>query len=207
MAHNKQLVSYTSPNSKISEQYRLIRTNLQFSAEQEKTIIITSPSYGEGKTTVAANIAVSMAQQGENVLLVDADLRKPELHAIFEVDNNTGLTSILAGKVAYEVTLQETEIAGLHILPAGPYIHNPAEHLGMSAMKQLIDIIRKQYDFIIFDTPPVLEVTDTNVLANQCDGVVLVLKSNNTDAEAAKEAQRILGFANSKLLGAVLNHK
>ncbi|MFC5773345.1 CpsD/CapB family tyrosine-protein kinase [Ectobacillus antri] len=207
MVHNKKPVSYTAPNSKVSEQYRLVRTNLQFSAEEEKTIIITSPSYGEGKTTVAANIAVSMAQQGENVLLIDADLRKPELHIIFAADNSTGLTSILAGKAKYEATLQETEIAGLHILTAGPYVHNPAEHLSMPTMKQLIDMVRKQYDFILFDTPPILEVTDTNVLANQCDGVVLVIKSNHTDAEAAKEAQRILGFANSKLLGAVLNHK
>lgn len=204
-----RLIAHTAPNSKVSEQYRAIRTNLQFSSvtRKDRTIIITSPGFGEGKTTITANLAVSIAQQSEKVLVIDADLRKPTIHTIFKMENTVGLTNILAGKVTLEEAVNQTEIGRLHILTSGPVPFNPAELLSLPAMQTLIGKAMEQYDVILFDSPPILEVTDTNILANQCDGVLLVLSCNHTVNEAAVEAKRILSFTKGRLLGAILNNK
>ncbi|PHA03073.1 tyrosine protein kinase [Bacillus pseudomycoides] len=205
----ESLVTYTAPSSKVAEEYRAIRTNLQFSSvtRKDKTIVITSPRFGEGKSTTTANLAVSIAQQGEKVLVIDADLRKPTIHEIFRVENTMGLTNILSGKATLEGAVVQTGIGRLYVLTSGPIPFNPAEMLSSVAMETLIQKAIEQYDIILFDSPPILEVTDTSILADRCDGVLLVIKCNHTVNEDALEAKRIVGFTRGELVGTILNNK
>lgn len=203
------LVTYFAPNSKISEQYRAIRTNLQFASVNRKaqTIVVTSPGSGEGKSITTVNLAVSIAQQGEKVLVVDANLRNPAIHKIFTLENTIGMTNILIGKATLEGAVMQTEVGNLSVLTSGPVPFNPAELLSSVPMEHLIQKAMEQYDFILFDSPSVLDVTDTSVLADQCDGVVLVISCNHTANEDAVEAKRILSFTRGRLVGAILNNK
>ncbi|ENQ3078059.1 CpsD/CapB family tyrosine-protein kinase [Bacillus sp. WLY-B-L8] len=205
----ESLVTNTVPNSKIAEEYRTIRTNLQFSSinGKDKTIVITSPRFGEGKSTIAANLAVSIAQQGEKVLVIDADLRKPTIHEIFQLENTIGLTSVLGGKKVMEGAVKKTGIGRLHVLTSGPVPLNPAELLGSVVMENLIQKVMDQYDIILIDSPPILEVADTSILADRCDGALLVVNYNRTMNEDAIEAKRLLSFTKGKLVGAILNNK
>lgn len=148
-----------------------------------------------------------MAQQDDKVLVVDADLRTPELHAIFGVKNKSGLTNILEGKATLEKVVSQTEVKNVHILTSGPEVNNPAEMLSLPSMQNLISKAIEQYDIILFDSPPLLEVADTNILASQCDGVLLVLSCYQTASEAAVEADRALELTKGKLVGAILNKK
>ncbi|MEI4801752.1 CpsD/CapB family tyrosine-protein kinase [Bacillus sp. NPDC077411] len=206
---NESLVTHTVPNSKVAEEYRTIRTNLQFSSvnSKDKTIVITSPRFGEGKSTVAANLAVSIAQQGEKVLLIDADLRKPAIHEIFQLENTIGLTNVLSGEKVMEGAVKKTGIGRLHVLTSGPVPFNPAELLSSVVMETLIQKVMEQYDIILIDSPPILEVADTSILADRCDGALLVINYNHTMNEDAIEAKRILSFTKGKLVGAILNNK
>lgn len=205
----KSLITHTSPNCNIAEQYRTIRTNLQFSSiiRKDQTIVITSPSIGEGKSTVTANLAVSIAQQDEKVLVIDASLRSPAMHSIFNLENNTGLTNVLIGKTNLENAVMKTEIENLHVLTSGPIPFNPAELLSSKEMGLLIKKAIEQYDIVLFDSPPILEVSDTSILADQCDGVLLVISCHRTANESALEAKRVLGFTRGRLVGAILNKK
>ncbi|WP_242219296.1 CpsD/CapB family tyrosine-protein kinase [Bacillus cereus group sp. BfR-BA-01380] len=206
---NESLVTNTVPNSKIAEEYRTIRANLQFSSanSKDKTIVITSPRFGEGKSTVAANLAVSIAQQGEKVLLIDADLRKPAIHEIFQLENTIGLTNVLSGQKVIEGAVEKTGIGRLHVLASGPVPSNPAELLSSAVMETLIQKVLEQYDIILIDSPPILEVADTSILADRCDGTLLVINCNHTMNEDAVEAKRTLSFTKGKLIGAILNNK
>ncbi|MGF9965410.1 CpsD/CapB family tyrosine-protein kinase [Bacillus rhizoplanae] len=205
----ESLVTYAVPNSKVAEEYRTIRTNLQFSSvtSKDKTIVITSPRFGEGKSTITANLAVSIAQQGKKVLVIDADLRKPTIHELFQLENTIGLTDVLSGKKVMEGAVKKTGIGRLHVLTSGPVPFNPAELLNSVVMETLIQKALEQYDIILIDSPPILEVADTSILADRCDGVLLVIDCNRTMNEDAVEAKRILGFTKGKLIGAILNNK
>ncbi|MCP8967859.1 CpsD/CapB family tyrosine-protein kinase [Ectobacillus ponti] len=205
----RQLIAHTTPKSPITEQYRNIRTNIQFAAvgEQFRTLMFTSANPSEGKTTTTANTAVVFAQQGQKVLLVDADLRKPATHTILREKNVNGLTSVLAGQHPLEKCIRPTLVENLYFLSAGAIPPNPAEMLGSSRMKTLTQEMLEQFDLVIFDTPPVLAVTDAQVLANLCDGIVLVVRSGRTDKDAALKAKNLLQNATGKLLGAILNDK
>ncbi|TDQ38656.1 CpsD/CapB family tyrosine-protein kinase [Aureibacillus halotolerans] len=205
----RSLITFRNPKSPVSEQYRTIRTNIEFSAVDAnvQTIMVTSSGPEEGKSTTAANMAVVFAQQGKRVLLIDGDLRKPTVHYTFHLENSFGLTSVLTKQSTVEQAYVKSEIDSLDILPSGPVPPNPAELLGSQAMHILMSDLRKTYDIVIFDTPPVLAVTDAQVLANQCDGVVLVTASGKTEVEAAKKAKELLENARAKLLGVVLNQK
>lgn len=195
--------------SPISEQYRTIRTNIEYaSVDQEmNSIMVTSTGPGEGKSTTVANLAVVFAQQGKKVLLVDADLRKPTVHYTFRVDSTYGLTNLLTKQKSPQQTIQQSQVENLYILPSGPIPPNPAELLGSNAMKELMQFLSQEYDIILFDVPPVLAVTDAQVLANQCNGIILVVQSGGTDVEASKKAKEALLNTRGKLLGAVLNQK
>lgn len=205
----ESLVTYAAPSSKVAEEYRTLRTNLQLSSvtRKDKTIVITSSRFGEGKSTTVSNLAVSIAQQGEKVLVIDADLRKPTIHEIFRLENAVGLTNVLGGKATMEGAVMQTEIGSLYVLPSGPIPFNPAELLNSMAMEILIQKAMEQYDIILFDSPPILEVTDTSILADRCDGVLLVISYNHTVNEDAVEAKRVLSFTRGKLVGAILNNK
>jgi protein-tyrosine kinase len=208
-ALNRSLITITSPKSPISEQYRTIRTNIQFSTvdRQIRSMLVTSAGPGEGKSTTSANLAVVFAQQGKKVLFIDADLRKPTVHYTFRLDNHVGLTNVLTKQVSLEKAVQSTEQENLDVLTSGPIPPNPAELLGSRSMEELLEQSFTQYDLVLFDTPPVLAVTDAQILANLCDGIVLVVSSGKTEIEAAQKAKESLVNAKGKLLGVVLNNK
>jgi capsular exopolysaccharide synthesis family protein len=206
---SRKLVTAFDPKSPISEQYRTIRTNIQYSSidEEYKAIMVTSSGPGEGKSTTVANLAVTYAQLGKKVLLVDADLRKPTVHHTFDVKNLVGFTTVLTKQATLEQAVIESEEKDLYVLTSGPIPPNPAELLSSKSMGQFIEEAKNLFDVILFDTPPLLAVSDPQILANQCDGTILVVYSERTEIEQAKKAKELLMNAQSKLLGVVLNHK
>lgn len=205
----RSLITHYNSKSPTAEQYRTIRTNIQFAAldRDMATLMVTSAGPGEGKSTTAANLAVVLAQQGKKVLLVDADMRKPTVHYTFRSSNAVGLTNVLTKQMSLEEAVNNTEVKNLHILSSGPIPPNPAELLSSRTMDEMIKTALKFYDSIIFDTPPVMAVTDAQVIANRCDGTVLVVASGKTENEPAQKAKELLDKANGKLLGVVLNRK
>lgn len=207
--NKRKLISKYHPKSPISEQYRTIRTNIQFSSVDKdvQTIMVTSANPGEGKSTTSANLAVVFSQQGKKTLLIDADMRKPTVHYTFSITNTIGLTNVLTRKMKLMDAINETEDKNLFVLSSGPIPPNPAELLGSNMMKLVIEELKREFDVIIFDTPPILAVTDAQVIANHCDGTVLVVSSGRTEIEKAQKAKEILVNTGSKLLGAVLNQK
>ncbi|WP_080629214.1 CpsD/CapB family tyrosine-protein kinase [Anoxybacillus flavithermus] len=205
----RSLITKTNPKSPISEQYRTIRTNILFSVVDRplRSLMVTSSAPAEGKSTTVSNLAVVFAQQGKKVLLVDSDLRKPTVHYTFRKDNHVGLTNVLTKQAPFQTAIKETDVDNLFVLTSGPIPPNPAELLGSSAMEELLAEAYKQFDLVLFDTPPVLAVTDAQILANQCDGTILVVHSGKTEIEAAQKAKELLLAAKGKLLGVVLNQK
>ncbi|MFB3170031.1 CpsD/CapB family tyrosine-protein kinase [Neobacillus sp. 179-C4.2 HS] len=205
----RKLIASLDPKSPISEQYRTIRTNIQYSSIDNEihTLMVTSSGPGEGKSTSAANLAVVFAQLGKKVLLVDADLRKPTAHRTFGVNNLFGFTTVLTKQSTLEKTVIETEEKDLYILTSGPVPPNPAELLSSKSMEKFIEDAKMLFDYIIFDTPPLLAVADPQIIANKVDGSVFVVSSGKTEIEAAKKAKELLENAKSKLLGVVLNNK
>jgi protein-tyrosine kinase len=209
MDNKRKLIAKLNPKSPISEQYRTIRTNIQFSSADNdiRSIMVTSASPGEGKSTTTANLAIVFAQQGKRVLLVDSDLRKPTMHYTFRVNNTIGLTNVLTRQATLVEAIQATDVEKLDLLSSGPIPPNPAELLSSRMMEQMLAEAYEHYDLVIFDSPPVLAVTDAQILANQCQGTVLVVKSGQTELEKALKAKELLEAAKAKLLGAVLNNK
>lgn len=209
VSKGRRLVAYYHQDSKVSEQYRKVYTNIRFSSvdQTNRTMIITSPGYKEGKTTTTVNLGVSIAQLGEKVLIVDADLRKPTLHDTFKTENEKGLTNVLLDKTSLKESVEETGIATLNLLTSGPKPVNSAKLLGSRAMKELIETAQKLYDIVLFDTPPLLELTDANILANDCDGVILVTQSGKTKVESVVEAKRLLDLSRTRMIGNILNKK
>lgn len=205
----RHLITRMSPHSPIAEQYKTIRTNLQFSSVDGnlKSILLTSAGPSEGKSSTTANLAIVFAQQGKRVLLIDADMRKPTLHYTFRLDNRKGLSSVLVGESTLEEASMPSEVTGLDLLSCGPIPPNPSELLGSNSMKKLHDQATSVYDLVIFDTPPVLAVTDAQILASLCDGSIMVVRSNQTEYEEAIKAKELLTIGKAKLLGAVLNDR
>ncbi|MEH7004733.1 MULTISPECIES: CpsD/CapB family tyrosine-protein kinase [Priestia] len=205
----RRLLAHNSPKDPVAEQYRTIRTNIQFSdTEQDiKSIMLTSTGPGEGKSTTASNLATVYAQQGLRVLLIDADLRKPTAHYTFRLENHVGLTNVLTKQSTLGQAVQTTEVPELFLLTSGPIPPNPAELLASNNMTELLKEMKEEFDMIVFDTPPVLAVADAQILANQVDGSILVVSSGKTDKEAAGKAKELLLKANAKVLGAVLNNR
>lgn len=209
LQNQRKLVTYFEPKSPISEQFRTVRTNIQFSSvdEEIQVIMITSSGPSEGKSTTAANMAVVFAQQGKRTLFIDADLRKPSSHYTFSFTNNSGLTSVLTKQSALIDAVKIVEPLGLHVLTSGPIPPNPAELLSSRMMKELLDLAKMEYDVIIIDTPPVVAVTDAQIISNLCQGVVLVVSSGRTETDAAVKAKELLENTGTKILGVVLNNK
>ncbi len=203
----RHLIAKLNPKSPISEQYRTIRTNLQFSSVdgEMKKLLVTSSGPSEGKSSTVANLAIVYAQQGKKVLLIDGDMRKPTVHYTFRIDNRRGLSSTLVGETTLDESVEKSDVQDLDVLTCGPIPPNPSELLGSKAMVKLMEQASDYYDVILFDTPPILAVTDAQILANICDGSILVLRSKLTDYEAAQKARDLLQPAHAKLLGTVLN--
>lgn len=205
----RQLVAWLKTKAPESEAYRTLRTNIQFSSVDKpiKTLLVTSSSPGEGKSTTAANLAVVLAQTGQHVIVVDTDLRRPVLHKVFDVPNNTGLTTALLVSDPAQISahLQETEIDNLTLLTSGPIPPNPSELLGSHRMTSLVQALSELADIVIFDSPPVLAVTDAAVLARQVDGVLLVADAGHTKEHALAAAASELEKTGGNLLGVALN--
>lgn len=203
----RHLITKINPKSPISEQYRTVRTNIQFASVDNPiySLIVTSSGPGEGKSTTTANLAIVYAQQGKKVLLIDADLRKPTIHYTFRLDNLRGLSNVLVGENTLKEVTHESDVENLDVISCGPIPPNPSELLGSKKMQQMLEEAKKTYDIVIFDTPPVLAVTDAQILANIVDGSILVIKSGGTEIEAATKAKEALEPAKAKLLGTVLN--
>ncbi|RCX29133.1 capsular exopolysaccharide synthesis family protein [Bacillus sp. AG236] len=205
----RRLLAHNSPKDPVAEQYRTIRTNIQFSnVDQDiKTIVLTSSGAEEGKSTTSANLATVYAQQGLNVLLIDADLRKPTGHYTFRLENHIGLTNVLTRQSTLAQAVQESEIPHLSVLTSGPIPPNPSELLASAQMAELLKEMKEEFDMIIFDTPPILAVADAQILANQVDGTILVVSSGKTEKDAALKSKELLSNAQGKLLGVVLNNR
>lgn len=209
--HNgAQLITVMHPKSPISEQFRTLRTNINFMAIDSpiKTLALTSANVSEGKSTVTDNLAVVWAQTGQKVLLVDADLRRSTLHRTFNLDNREGLTTILTSRartIDLNTIIQPSGIDNLALLPSGPTPPNPAELQGSQRMKDFLKAVRERYDMVIVDVPPMLEVTDTQVISHDLDAVVLVVKQGQTQKLGAKRAVELLKLAHANLLGYVMN--
>jgi protein-tyrosine kinase len=204
----RKLVTISDTKSFILEQFRTIRTNITFSMpDQElKTILVTSSTPGEGKSTNAANLGIVFAQEGKRVLIIDADMRKPTLHHTFKTFNKIGLSNVIAKKVAFYDAIQETFLVGLNVITSGPIPPNPSELLSSKAMDALLMDVKKDYDIIIIDSPPLLAVSDAQILANKCDGTILIVKAGVVEKSAVQKATAILSNSQSKTLGVVLNN-
>lgn len=200
-----QLIALRDPRSPAAEAYRALRTNIQFSSLDKplRTLLATSTAPDEGKTTTIANLAVTMAQAEQRVILVDCDLRRPSLHTLFGVPNTAGLTSLMLEETD-SIPVQKTEVPGLLLLTSGPLPPRPADILGSKRMEAVIARLREQADIVLFDTPPVNAVTDAAVLATKVDGVLLVLRAGATKRDRAREARRLLDKVNANVVGAVL---
>jgi capsular exopolysaccharide synthesis family protein len=198
-----------NPKSPISEAYRSLRTNISFSSVDDaiRVVMVTSAKPGEGKTTTAVNLAVAYAQADKKVLILDADLRKPMMHQILNVSNRIGFTTLLANPCTIEQAVAATHISNLSLLTSGPIPPNPSEMLGSRRMAELLDELKTQFDIIIIDTPPALAVTDAQIVASRCDGVLLVVDAGKIKREHALKAKSNLERASARLLGVVLNNK
>lgn len=199
--------SFLVPRSKEAEAYRSIRTAVFFSAGKDrlKRLLVTSPMPGDGKSTMASNLAISMAASGKRVILIDADSRRPRQHRIFGRENTRGLNNILVGEAELEEAVIHTQVDGMDLLPCGTIPPNPAELLNSDAFRQLVETLGEHYDKVIVDSPPVLAVTDASIIGTCVDGALLVLRSGKNTRSAASKAKEQLLSVGTRLLGVALN--
>lgn len=205
---SETLIAYAAPQSPAAEAFRTLRTSVEntFSRNgQSLVMIITSPAPKEGKSTVAANLAVSSAFSGRRVLLIDSDLRRPVLHSIMEMDREPGLTDCLIGAVPVNQCIRKTHIPGLHLVPSGHIPSHPAELLGSERTLKFLAVMRKHYDFILLDSPPIIAMADTLVLARHTDGIALVVSADSTKTLGLEKANQILEANGAKVVGVIVN--
>ncbi|MDP8956172.1 MAG: polysaccharide biosynthesis tyrosine autokinase [Actinomycetota bacterium] len=200
------VVALEEPKSAAAEAYRTLRTGIQFKAAQEgiKTILVTSPAAGEGKSTTATNLAATLAQAGKRVVLVSADLRKPSIHRFFRIYNTVGLVDVLAGEASLRQAVKE--VAKVQLLLSGPIIANPSEVLQSEQMGELLDDLKEIADFVIIDSAPILVVADSLALAPRVDGVLVIADAQATSRAAVTTAHNQLEQVGATLIGAVLNN-
>ena len=194
--------------SVMAESYKFLRTNLQFAAlgtQGFKTLLITSSSPEEGKTTTAANLAVSLASEGKSVILVDSDLRKPALHRVFDLPEHKGLTHLILGDATLDEVMSPTSIEGLRVISSGPVPPDATYVLGSPKMKEVVEEIKNSADIVIFDSPPILVVADPMLLGGLVDGVLMVVNSERTRQDTVKHSVENLRQAAPAFMGAVLN--
>lgn len=205
-----KLITVAKPQSPVSEQFRTIRTNIKFMSVDRKikSLAFTSANMTEGKSTVTANVAITYAQAGLKTLLIDSDLRRPTVHSTFEVNNSKGLTTILTSdkkEISLDDIVKPSGVDNLYVLTSGPVPPNPSELIGSKRMRDLVTQLKDQYDMVIIDMPPVLEVSDTQELAGYLDGVVLVVRQGVTQKPAIKRTVELLKIAKANILGYVMN--
>lgn len=204
-AKERPLIVQVDPKSPRAEAFRTLRTNLQFLelGSTSRSFVITSSLQSEGKSTTTANLAITMRDSGQNVLIIDADLRRPKVHKYFGIEGAVGMTDVLLGRVNLEDAIQPWGPRELHVLPAGTIPPNPSELLGSAAMKQLIEVLSTRYDTILFDAPPLLPVTDAAILSKSASGAILVVAAGRVHKQQLAAAASALENVGARLLGAV----
>ena len=202
------LITYEDPKSPISESYRSLRTNITYASADKKikSILVSSPQPGEGKSTTVANLAIAFAQLRRRTLLIDADLRKPVQHSIFNIARGPGISDYLAGEVEdFNSVIHSTKIENLFLVSAGGLPPNPSELLGSDRMGELVDRLEQDWDMVLFDSPPIVAVTDSSMISAEIDALVMVVKAGETDRSAVARALDTISNSRSPLIGAILN--
>ncbi|WP_232696492.1 CpsD/CapB family tyrosine-protein kinase [Brevibacillus daliensis] len=208
-AITKRAICLYEPNSSVAEAYRILRTNIQFTSvmKQIKTLIVTSSGPEEGKTTTIVNLAIVLAETGKRIILIDGDLRKPMIHRVFNLQNDKGLTNFLTGKEPYNQVIQTVHSCGLDVITAGPTPPNPTDFIASPDLEALIKQLRLTYDMVLIDSPPVLPVTDSQLLAGYSDGVLLVVRAGKATKEHIKKTKKMMEIVGAHVIGTVLNSK
>lgn len=204
----RTLVTLSNSNTFVLEQFRTIRANVNFSlpGDELKSLLITSSLPGEGKSTIAANLAVVFAQEGKKVLLVDADLRKPTLHFSFNVPHVNGFSHVLIGKYFYFNAVQETSVEGLSVLTSGPIPPNPSELLLSRNMDAFLKEVKEKFDLVIFDAPPVLAFSDAQILGNKCDATVIIVNAGILKKDEFLRTEELVTASKARVIGVILNN-
>jgi capsular exopolysaccharide synthesis family protein len=194
------------PNSIEAESYRTLRTNIQYSSidKEIRSIVVTSADPKEGKSTVTGNLALSFAQNGKNVIIIDCDLRKPSIHKKFNISNLCGLSEVIIGKETLDKVIQKYK-SNVHILPSGKIPPNPAEMISSTTLSNLLEELKDKYDILIIDSPPLGAFTDGQILATKVDGTILVLNARESKMESVKEAKNLLNKVGANIIGLVIN--
>ncbi|MBF8436575.1 CpsD/CapB family tyrosine-protein kinase [Halanaerobiaceae bacterium Z-7014] len=204
---NKQELIYNlNPHSPIVEAYRNLRTNLNYlSPDKElKKISFTSSEPGDGKSLTITNLAISMANNGQKVILIDGDLRRPKVHTQLNVTSFDGVSDILSGKISFDEALRDNEVDNLYVIPSGAIPPNPSELISSQKMSELLDKAAEKADIVLVDAPPV-GISDSAIIGNKVDGTIIVVHSHKTKEEQIKDAKMRLKKSNSNILGTVLN--
>jgi capsular exopolysaccharide synthesis family protein len=206
---DKKLITLAEPRSAAAEAYRALRTNLMFSSVEKPitTLLVSSPAESDGKSTLIANLAVTFAQGGHKTILVDSDLRKPSQHDIWGIGNERGLTTMMLedGALA-NPPLVSVGVDNLQVLPSGPLPQVPADLLASQRMNEIIGVLKARASFVLFDSPPVLAVTDAALLGSKLDGVLLVVRAGHTRREHTVRAKQALERVHARIVGAVLSN-
>jgi len=204
------MIAETNPLSPVSESYRMLRTNLQFLMEEQslQVISISSAYPGEGKTTTIINLAITFANEGKRVVLIDADMRRSTLHHMLSIPNDVGLSTVLSKRCTCKDAIRSSMIPNLDVIPAGPLTYHPSELLQSDEMLILLSHLKSQYDLVFIDVPPVLVVADAKIAASRADGVIMVIRSGKTKRDTALKTKAYLEKAGVNVIGFVLNdHK
>ncbi|KAA1039305.1 CpsD/CapB family tyrosine-protein kinase [Macrococcus equipercicus] len=205
----RKLITLQDPKSPITEQFRILRTNISFSFpdKQLRTLLVTSSVQQEGKSTISANLAVVFSQTNQRVLFIDADLRKPTVHNTFNLKNAVGLSTLLTSQSQIKDSIQKTKLENLDILTSGPIPPNPAELLESDSFSMLIEELQKVYHLILFDSPPILSVTDSQIISSKVDGSLLVVDKQDNNKNNVKNAKELITVSNNaKLIGIIFNN-
>lgn len=207
MIRRKSLISLDDPKAPASEAYRMIRTNLEYTNvdSDNRIIAFTSSKTQEGKTTTICNVAVTMAHAGQKVLIVDLDLRKPRLHKLFKIPNDTGVTNLIVKNKGIEEAIQHIrDIPNVDLLTSGPIPPMPSELIASKRMKEILDELSQKYDVILIDTPPVLSVTDATIVSRYTNGVILTVAVGEASIEEVKTSKKALDKVEANILGVIL---
>lgn len=205
----RELVVEREPRSPVSEQFRTIRTNITYSNIDNpvKSVLFTSATPSAGKSTVAANVAIAYAQAGKRTLLIDGDLRRPTTHYTFEIQNVRGLSTAIINELPLNEVIRESQIENLDILTSGPIPPNPSELLSSRKMELFMKMVTENYEMVIVDSPPVLAVTDSQLLSQLTDSTILVTNVADNNRDTIKKAKELMEKADANIIGLVLNNK